>query len=114
LQEEATRRNPSRLEELLHPEFWEIGRSGVIHTRSEVLEALPGEERSAVIHAQEFAGRLLADGVVLLTYKSAEVRADGTVRRYALRSSVWMLEASGWRVLFHQGTATGAFEMLRG
>ena len=113
LHEAAARRNPTRLDELLHPDFWEIGQSGTIYTRSQILEALPNEERSAAIHAQEFRGRLLADGIVLLTYKSAELAADGSVGRFALRSSVWTLETSEWRLLFHQGTPTAAFALLR-
>jgi hypothetical protein len=112
LHEPATRGNRRRLEQLLHAEFWEIGRSGTIYLRAQALEALLNEERAAPIRSQEFRGQVLADGVVLLTYKSAEVGPDGAVGRYALRSSVWRLEGSGWRILFHQGTATGAFGLL--
>jgi hypothetical protein len=109
----ATRGNRMRLDELLHPEFWEIGQSGTVYARSQILEALPSEDRSAAIHAQEFRGRLLADRIVLLTYKSAQVAADGAAGHFALRSSVWTLETSEWRLLFHQGTRTTAFVLLR-
>jgi hypothetical protein len=112
LHEPATRGNRRRLEELLHPDFWEIGRSGAIYSRAQVLEALPSEERSTAIRAQQFSAWLLAEEIVLLTYKSAEMAADGAVGCYALRSSVWRLEASGWQILFHQGTVTEAFELV--
>jgi hypothetical protein len=46
----------------------------------------------------DMAGRVLPDGLVLLTYRST------TAQRSALRSSLWRRETSGWRVLFHQGT----------
>jgi hypothetical protein len=114
LHQPATRGNPRRLDELLHPEFWEIGRSGAVYTRSQVLEALSNEKRSAAIHAQEVRGRLLMGGIALLTYRSAEVAGDGTVGRFALRSSVWTLETSVWRLLFHRGTPTAAFVLMRG
>ena len=45
----ATRANRSRLDKLLHRDFWEIGRSGVIFTRSQVLESLPADDRARVI-----------------------------------------------------------------
>ena len=111
LHDPATRADRSRLDELLHSEFWEIGRSGFIYTRSQILESLPAEEKTRVIHAQEFGARLLAANVVLLTYKTADVSADGSAVGHALRSSIWMLESSEWQMLFHQGTPTAVFQL---
>jgi hypothetical protein len=107
----GTRTDRSRLDELLHRDFWEIGRSGVIHTRSQILESLPADEKTGVVHAQEFGARMLAANVVLLTYKTADVSADGSAGGHALRSSIWMLESSEWQMLFHQGTPTAVFQL---
>jgi hypothetical protein len=112
LHHQATRANRSRLDELLHRDFWEIGRSGAIYTKSQVLESLPRAARTRAIHAQEFSARLLATNVVFLTYKSVEVSADGSAGRHALRSSIWTLEPSMWQILFHQGTPTKVFQLL--
>lgn len=106
LHEPKVRHDPHRLNELLHPEFWEIGRSGRSYTRAEILEHLLKEKQPAKIQSQDFLIRLLAPDVLLLTYKSAHVGADGILERYTLRASVWKFGPSGWQLLFHQGTPT--------
>jgi hypothetical protein len=109
LHKPEVRRDRARLAELLHPEFSEIGRSGAQYTRGEVLVLLPDEQEPTRVHSQDFALQVLAEGVALLTYKAAHVSAAGELQRHALRSSVWTQGASGWQVLFHQGTPTTAF-----
>ncbi|MBT9504439.1 MAG: DUF4440 domain-containing protein [Burkholderiaceae bacterium] len=98
-----------RLVELLHPEFQEFGRSGATYTLADLLEHLPAESDPVEVHAQDFAVRKLSDAVVLLTYRSAHVNLSGALERHTLRSSIWLLEASGWQMVFHQGTPTEAF-----
>jgi hypothetical protein len=113
LHQPSVRRDRRQLERLLHPNFREFGRSGRTYDRAEMLELLPGspqEPQPAKIWSQDFALQLLAEGSVLLTYRSASVTADGTLERYANRSSVWQLTSEGWRMIFHQGTATARFE----
>ena len=51
----------------------------------------------------------MAEGVALLTYKSAHVGRDGALERHALRSSLWQQTPQGWQMLFHQGTPIQAF-----
>lgn len=109
LHEPRVRRDRARLEELLHPSFTEFGRSGNAYTRTEIITLLLNEEESVRIHAQDFRVQILAEGVALLTYKSVHVTAAGVVERHSLRSSIWKLGASGWQLLFHQGTATTSF-----
>ncbi len=67
------------------------------------------ESEPVEVHAQDFALRKLSDAVVLLTYRSAHIGPSGALERHTLRSSIWRLEASGWQIVFHQGTPTGAF-----
>jgi hypothetical protein len=110
LHDPRTRGNPERLAELLHANFLEFGRSGAVYTRSQVLAQLPAESDSKRVHAQGFAVIELAPSVVLLTYQSADIDSSGALERHANRSSVWRREASGWRMVFHQGTPTEPFD----
>jgi len=109
LHEPRVRRDRARLERLLHPSFSEFGRSGNAYTKTEIVALLLNEQEGVRVHAQDFRVQLLAEGVALLTYKSAHVTAGGVLERQSLRSSVWKLGASGWQMLFHQGTPTTGF-----
>ena len=93
-----------RLEELLHPEFHEVGRSGRQYTRETVIRYLAAQETQPRVLASEYAVRVLADGVALLTYRSAHQEQDGKLALRALRSSVWLRTQAGWQLLYHQGT----------
>jgi hypothetical protein len=109
LHEPRVRQDRARLEELLHPGFSEFGRSGNAYTKSEIIALLLSEQEAILVHAQDFHVQPLAEGVALLTYKSAHVTSGGGLERQSLRSSVWKLGASGWQILFHQGTPTTGF-----
>lgn len=93
-----TRADLGRTGVLLHPEFTEIGSSGRLWTRDEVIMAL---EENPGPHAalETLAADRIGPDAVLLTYRS-RTRA-GTV----LRSSLWVLDGHQWRLRFHQGTA---------
>jgi hypothetical protein len=110
LQSPGTRRDADRLNRLLHPNFREFGRSGNVFARAELIALLTNEPHAPQIHAQDFRVQSFAEGVALLTYKSAYVSPDGSLERPSLRSSLWLLAASGWQLGFHQGTPTGCFE----
>ena len=96
----AVRRSPERVDALLHPGFFEFGRSGRRWTRQAILDAiggpLTGDDPPAVTGA---AAVRLADTVVQVTYLAER---DG---RRTWRSSLWRKGDDGaWRVWFHQGT----------
>lgn len=100
-----------RWQQLLHPSFHELGRSGGTITRVDVLEGFLGKSRDYRVEARDFAVALLAADVALLTYRSCHVDADGTAARHTNRASIWQRDADGtaWRLRFHQGTPTAAF-----
>ncbi|MGO4188685.1 RNase H family protein [Pseudarthrobacter sp. TAF60_1] len=82
---------------LLHPDFMEIGSSGRVWTRDAMMMALeedPGHHRELEILGADRIG----PSAVLLTYRS--YARSGTV----LRSSLWVLDGTKWRLRFHQGT----------
>ena len=95
--------------ESAHPEFVESGCSGRRYGFNEIIAQLQQEPAAAAVHSQDFAVRLVAEGVALLTYKSAQVVREGALERHALRSSLWQQTPQGWQMLFHQGTPTQAF-----
>jgi RimJ/RimL family protein N-acetyltransferase len=95
-----------RLEQLLHPEFHEVGRSGRAYDRSTVVGFLTSLKTHPAVVSDSFALSELAAGVALLTYRSAQVEAPGLVH-HTLRSSVWMKAPAGWQLRYHQGTPAG-------
>jgi hypothetical protein len=101
LHKQSIRNDRTRLEELLHGDFFEFGSSGKVWSRSETIEALTAEAQDADIKSTHYKLRRLADGVAQLTYTSK--RADGS---QALRSSLWKLDQGVWKMIFHQGTKT--------
>jgi hypothetical protein len=99
-----TRCDATRLSALLHPDFEEFGRSGRAYSRDEVLSEFSEDRDFPEIVSEDFRLTLLAQGVALLTYVSAHKGPSGDLHRRTLRSSVWTLGESGWKLRFHQGT----------
>ena len=103
------RSDREELERLLDPEFRELGRSGRIYERAEILDEFADRLADYEVWAQDFHVVRLTDAVALLTYRSAHVTRGGELENHTNRSSVWRLTATGWRMIFHQGTPTEAF-----
>ena len=93
-----------RLEQLLHPDFYEVGRSGRTYTRVTVTDHLAVQESQPVMESGAFALLELAPGVALLTYRSAFADSERGLSYHALRSSLWVRTSSGWQMRYHQGT----------
>ena len=96
----AIRADRAALERWLDPEFTEIGQSGRLWTRAEILDDLLTTDQSAFETAEltEPQVRQLASDCYLLTYV---VRIGG---RRSRRSSIWSLHEGQWRMIFNQGT----------
>lgn len=98
------RHDQNWLEALLHPDFSEITRSGVLVTREETIGALSQETNTPGLIASDFRLLVTGDSSATLIYRTTST--DGT--RAALRSSCWVWSAKGgWQMIFHQGTPTG-------
>jgi len=97
------RRDRARVAALLTEDFEEIGASGRVWTREQILDLLVTETYQAPM-IEGFDWRKIAHGVVLVTYRT--VRSDPQMgeRTTALRSSLWTEQAGVWRLRFHQGT----------
>ncbi len=89
-------------------DFYEIGRSGRIHTRQDCLDLTP-EPIDALLPPADFRVRLISADVAQVTYTS-HVTYGGVVQRghrssvIGHRSSVWTRTADSWVLHFHQGT----------
>jgi hypothetical protein len=110
LHQPKCRGDRERLAQLLAPDFREFGRSGALYTRDRMLMSLPIDPEPLQIHAQNFAVNQLSNSIALLTYRSAHVNPSGELFRHTNRSSIWRLDATGWQLVFHQGTPTDPFD----
>lgn len=97
----AVRASAAELDALLADEFREIGASGRAFGKDEVLARLP-EESGVAFTVAEMNVQLLGSDHALVTYRAT--RRAGGVDQASWRSSLWRREATGWRMLYHQGT----------
>ena len=102
----ATRRSAVELDELLAVGFVEFGRSGNVYDKRVVIGRIQKEETSRMT-LSDFKIVGLAPNVILATYRSRKMEADGQ-KSYSLRSSIWRRAGDKWQMFFHQGTAAAA------
>lgn len=89
------------LEQILHKEFREITRSGVLVDRAEAIESLSAEINAPTILSSDFQLTSVSENSAILHYKT--FNPDGS--RAALRSSCWgRYDDDQWKLVFHQGT----------
>ena len=100
--ERTVRQDGARLSELLAEDFQEFGSSGRVFTRAEIVAELRGETERT-ISLREFQARLVADKVVLVTYRATRVEAKRPEVE-TRRSSLWVMRDGRWQIVFHQGT----------
>jgi hypothetical protein len=105
LLDSAIRRQPALILALLAEDFVEFGASGRRWNRQQIVDLLAVEEFSPP-SMENFACRLIADGVALATYKAVRTDPLTGSRSVSLRSSIWTKESAGWLLRFHQGTPT--------
>ncbi len=104
------RADPLKLEQLLHANFWEVGRSGTVYSRDDVLAEFNDHPSPYPVWSQDFRMELLTEDLALLAYRSAHMAEDGTLERHTRRVSLWQNTERGWRLRFHQGTPEPGFE----
>lgn len=97
-----TRGDRTYMERVLSDDFREVGRSGRVYAREEILELPVGEIDAQLRH---IAVAAIAADVALVTYVSVVRGADGNIER-AHRSSLWVHSDNGWKLRWHQGTPT--------
>ena len=89
-------------ENMMMPDFWEVGASGRRYSRDYVLAELERRQRVPFVDVWETTGfhcRKLALDVYLLTYTLLQDN-----ERRTRRSTIWQRTPEGWKIVFHQGT----------
>jgi len=98
LLDEAVRRDRVRVGELLHPDFVEIGRSGRLWTKDDIVAALAAEQGRVAPDADEWSFREVGPALILVTYRIT-TPAGGS-----RHSSLWDVGGTTPVLRFHQGT----------
>lgn len=91
------RQSRHTLDSLIADEFLEIGASGNVYNKNDILNALPSEETNHYVMSQ-FDMLGLSDNIILVTYTLSERS------RRTKRASIWKLINNEWALIFHQGT----------
>jgi len=106
----GTRSNYSRIDQLIHNSFIEIGYSGSVYSKEEILYSLLSEvESTYTVWSQDYQFIELSKDMVQVIYKEARMDAQGTLSRHAIRTSIWKKELANWQVRFHQATPVTSF-----
>jgi hypothetical protein len=93
--------NREALEAMTDEAFWEIGASGKVYRREFVIANLLERYREPEPHdwpCRDFTINRLADDLYHLSYILEEPD------RLSRRSTFWRRTATGWKIVFHQGT----------
>ena len=93
---DGTRTDPAEVAALLHADWYEVGASGRVWTREELLAEIG--PLSEPVELEVLRTTHLDADTILLLWRC--VAASGAT----VRSSLWVRESSGWRQRFHQGT----------
>jgi hypothetical protein len=95
----------SEVSNLMAQEFWEVGASGKVYKKDDVIETLFNryEDQNPAQEWQisEFEVVQLARNVYLATYLLLQGKY-----RYTRRVTVWRNDDSCWKAVYHQGTLT--------
>ena len=110
LHQSDIRTNIDKLTKLIHPAFVEIGYSGKTYDFKAVLKSMSELPPFFVIWSQDFEYSEYAEGVVQVTYLSANIDQQGNLSRHAKRTSIWVNETGNWQMKFHQATPVPTFD----
>jgi hypothetical protein len=97
------RNSSSELAELLSDDFMEIGSSGKVYYKEEVINTLQKKIACTII-MENYNSIQLTTGIVLITYKAVKINEPGSLRIISSRSFIWQLSGNKWQIVFHQGT----------
>ncbi|HYN35131.1 MAG TPA: nuclear transport factor 2 family protein, partial [Ilumatobacteraceae bacterium] len=94
------RLDPRRVAALLADDFIEIGKSGRVWSRDEIVAALAAEPGMDGVTVGPMSGQRIAAGLVLVRYTTHHPGSRAAVHR----SGWWRQTTTGWRCCFHQAT----------
>jgi len=94
LLDSKVRKSPNRLDDLICDEFIEIGQSGTLYNKADIIRAL-NEDPYTNAEFSDFDIQTLSAGLILANYIS---RNQTTIKRHSL----WEKQAGKWRILYHE------------
>lgn len=110
LHQHDTRSNLSRIDQLIHSSFIEIGYSGNTYSKKEILHLLLSEaEPTYTVWSQDYQFIELSKDIVQVIYKEARVDEQGKLSRHVIRTSIWQKELDNWQIRFHQASPITGF-----
>jgi aminoglycoside 3-N-acetyltransferase len=92
--------DPARVAALLADDFVEIGKSGRVWSRDDVVTTLAAEPGMDGVTIGPMRGQRIAAGLVVVRYTTHHHGGVGTVHR----TGWWRKTTNGWRCWFHQAT----------
>lgn len=90
---------------LFAEDFVEFGGNGKIYNKASIVEALlVNSKLTGKPELANFEAKQLDDRYTLVTYRLRMLDDEGVVESESLRSTLYRLEGSVWKQLFHQAT----------
>jgi hypothetical protein len=98
------------IENQMCDEFWEVGASGTVYTKEDVIETLLERYNNPnyqdIWETKDFELTKIAPDHYLLTYILIQDKI-----RVTRRSTIWRKHNGDWKILYHQGTVIdGGYE----
>jgi hypothetical protein len=103
----AVRRDRARVSAMLAEDFVEIGSSGRVWSRDQILHLMSTEKLDPPV-IEDFLCRAIATDVVLVCYTTVPTDAATGQCSIVLRSSLWTNVSGVWLLRFHQGTRSAS------
>lgn len=92
--------NKQNLENRIHDDFIEFGKSGQMFNKTSIINFLNNLDENRDIEIENFKLKNVSHNVLMAHYISNEKE----IKIKALRTSIWVYEDSDWKLYFHQGT----------
>jgi len=89
--------------QLLAEDFLEIGMSGSLFTKSDILKQLKSWDHLEY-EGSDFKLRQLDQNTIQILYKALVKDSNGKNEYLTRRSSIWQERNKKWVMIFHQGT----------
>lgn len=97
------RKSFDQINSILSEDFIEIGSSGRIYNKRQIIDALSEESPDYIYKLENYRIIRLSFEIVLTNYEILKIRDNDPAIR-SVRSSIWKLNEGKWRLYFHQGT----------
>lgn len=96
--------SPNLVDRLLADDYIEIGQSGRIWHKSQILDYFNRHQNRWQMEMMDEEFKQISDEVILLTYKLKKVNNEDSTVSCSSRSSLWKITINECTLIFHQGT----------